>query len=80
MFKIQPPFARRNPGAQWRIMLKAPFRLVSSTASKASSPIMATSPSLVIPALFTRIHGVPKSLCTVRTNAIVPWKEATSQE
>ena len=62
MLTIHPSFARRKRPVQWRIMLKAPFRLVFSTASKSSSFIIARRPSRVMPALFTRIWTVPNSL------------------
>ena len=79
MLMMQPSFARRNSPVQWRIILNAPFRLVLSTASKASSFIMAMRPSRVIPALFTRMWAVPKSALMAATVSFVSSKEATSQ-
>ena len=45
--------------ATWRIQLKVPLRFVSTTRQKSSSLIAIKSPSLVIPALFTRISIRP---------------------
>ena len=63
---LAPALAHEDGGA-WRMRLNAPLRLASSTASKASSPIMAMRPSRVIPALFTRMSMVPKPTLTAPT-------------
>ena len=50
---MRPYRARIIPGVARRMVWKAPVRLVSITASQCSSVMRTTSPSRVMPALFT---------------------------
>ena len=56
---IRPPLCLIIWRATWRMQLNAPFKLVSITASKSASDMAMSRPSLVIPALFTRMSILP---------------------
>src|SRR6187402_44712 len=66
----------------WRtawVSRNAPVRLVRSTSSKSASFMRRTSPSLVMPALLTRISSLPKCARTAFAADLMESSEATSR-
>ena len=71
MLMIEPPRWRIMIGVQAWIKLKADLRFTPITASHCASVMRIMRPSLVMPALFTRMSIEPKSSCTFFTTSSV---------
>ena len=58
---MRPQPASSIPSITCLVTLNREFRLVLMTAFQSSSDILRNTPSRVMPALFTRIEGIPSS-------------------
>ena len=73
---MEPPFWRAIDGITAWMKLKALLRFTAMTASHCASLILRTRPSLVMPALLTRMSMCPNSLRISSTTACVSSKLA----
>ena len=79
MLMIEPLRWRIMMGVQAWMKLKADFRLTAMTASHCCSVMRIIRPSLVMPALLTRMSIEPKSAFTLSTTSAV-WAKSAAFE